>query len=193
MFAMTSTPPAASTKSEMRAELRARRRGHVAATDREAEGADLARHATALATMLGLGDGDTVAVYQAEAGEPPMDEVRRGLQERGIRTIAPITLPTWELDWFDLADPGQAALGLDAVERCAMVLAPALAVDRRGTRLGQGGGCYDRTLARLPEECLVVAVLHAGELTDAPLPSDAHDQPVHAVLAPDGVEFIAAG
>ena len=41
----------------------------------------------------------------------------------------------------------------------------------RGTRLGQGGGSYDRALARHgPGTLLVVAVLHPGELLDEPLP-----------------------
>ena len=64
---------------------------------------------------------------------------------------------------------------------------PALAVDRSGIRLGNGGGCYDRALARVAPDVLVVALLHDGELTDEPLPAEAHDRPVDAVATPSGV------
>ncbi len=66
-----------------------------------------------------------------------------------------------------------------------LVLAPGLAVDASGTRMGQGGGCYDRALPRRRPGVPVVVLLHPGELLggdDEPLPRDPHDQPVDAVL-----------
>jgi len=58
----------------------------------------------------------------------------------------------------------------------ALLLVPLLAFDRSGTRLGYGGGFYDRTLARLQsarlqnDGCpLAVGVAYAGqELSDLP-------------------------
>ena len=47
----------------------------------------------------------------------------------------------------------RASARSDAVALADVVLAPGLAVDRTGTRMGQGGGCYDRALragARAP-------------------------------------------
>jgi 5-formyltetrahydrofolate cyclo-ligase len=61
------------------------------------------------------------------------------------------------------------------------VVVPALRVARDGTRLGRGGGFYDRVLGRA--RGLVVAALHPGELVDA-LPSEPHDRPVAAVVLP---------
>ena len=37
-------------------------------------------------------------------------------------------------------------LGTDAIKLADVVLAPAIAVDTRGVRLGQGGGWYDRAI-----------------------------------------------
>jgi 5-formyltetrahydrofolate cyclo-ligase len=179
-----------SPKRALRESLRARRLGLVARLDRAAESAALADHVVTLVTEHGITPGDTVAVYESLPSEPPLEEVCRRLQARGIRTIAPITLPSWELDWFDLADPARTPLGTGSVASSALVLAPALAVDRAGTRLGQGGGCYDRTLPLVAAGTTVVAVLHPGELTDDLLPRAAHDLPVDAVLTADGVTVV---
>ncbi len=67
-----------------------------------------------------------------------------------------------------------------------LVLVPALAVDRRGVRMGRGGGSYDRVLARLAapgRRPLVVALLHDGEIVDE-VPAEPHDRAVDAALTP---------
>ena len=66
------------------------------------------------------------------------------------------------------------------------MLVPALAVDRRGMRLGRGGGSYDRALERLEgTSALVVALLHEDELLPV-VPAEPHDRPVHGVVRPSG-------
>ena len=64
---------------------------------------------------------------------------------------------------------------------------PALTVDRTGIRLGYGGGCYDRALARARPDALLVALLRDGELVADPLPAEPHDRRVHAVAMPSGL------
>ena len=97
--------------------------------------------------------------------------------------LVPVTRAERDLDWR--AHPAPALLGADAVAGVDVVLVPALAVDRRGVRLGRGGGSYDRALVRA--RGLLVAVLHEGELVDDPLPEEPHDVRVHAVLLPSGL------
>jgi 5-formyltetrahydrofolate cyclo-ligase len=63
------------------------------------------------------------------------------------------------------------------------VVVPALAVDRRGVRLGRGGGSYDRALTRAAG--LTVALLYDGETVEE-LPAEEHDVPVKAVVTPSG-------
>jgi 5-formyltetrahydrofolate cyclo-ligase len=77
-------------------------------------------------------------------------------------------------------------LGLDAITAARLILTPGLAVDHSGTRLGQGGGCYDRALARRRPDALVVTIVNDQEYAARPLPHDAHDVPVDAVLTPGG-------
>jgi 5-formyltetrahydrofolate cyclo-ligase len=61
-----------------------------------------------------------------------------------------------------------------------VVFLPAQAVDRHGTRLGRGKGCYDRALARTTAR--TVALVHPWEVLDEALPAEPHDHPVDAAL-----------
>jgi 5-formyltetrahydrofolate cyclo-ligase len=81
-------------------------------------------------------------------------------------------------------EPTGPRLGVEAIGEADVVVTPALAVDRQGRRLGQGGGSYDRALARRRPDAFVVALLHDGEIWDDDLPADGHDQRVHAAVTP---------
>ena len=59
---------------------------------------------------------------------------------------------------------------------------PALAVDRVGNRLGQGGGWYDRMIPLRSPSAPVCALVYPDELVGAPLPVEAHDRQVDAVV-----------
>ncbi len=74
-----------------------------------------------------------------------------------------------------------------ALVRPDLVIAPLLAFDRRGSRLGQGGGHYDRTLAQLRSEgpVFVLGLAYAGQELDA-VPGEAHDQRLDAILTENG-------
>jgi 5-formyltetrahydrofolate cyclo-ligase len=64
-----------------------------------------------------------------------------------------------------------------------VLLVPMLAFDRKGYRLGYGGGFYDRTLAKLRAIKLVTAigVAYSGQEIEA-VPHDAHDQPLDWIM-----------
>ena len=68
------------------------------------------------------------------------------------------------------------------------VLVPLLAVDRRGQRVGYGGGFYDRFLAQCRPGAQFIGL---NLLTDAPGPALADvlptDVPLHACVGPGGV------
>jgi 5-formyltetrahydrofolate cyclo-ligase len=76
----------------------------------------------------------------------------------------------------------------DAEEkRPDLVIAPLLAFDRFGGRLGQGGGHYDRALAELRRTgpVFVLGLAFAGQEVDR-LDLEPHDQPLDAVLTEAG-------
>ena len=60
---------------------------------------------------------------------------------------------------------------------------PLVAFDRRGGRLGQGGGHFDRTLEALDAKGKVFAIglAYAGQEVAA-VPREEHDRPLDAIL-----------
>lgn len=80
--------------------------------------------------------------------------------------------------------------GADVVEP-DLVIAPLLAFDRDGRRLGQGGGYYDRALAalRARKAVFVLGLAYVGQETHG-LPIEPHDQRLDAILTES--EYIAA-
>jgi 5-formyltetrahydrofolate cyclo-ligase len=155
------------TKTTCRAALLAAR----AALPPEVRAAGDAARDAVLAPLL---RGVRLAAYASFGTEPST----AGLVDE--RTLLPVVRPDRDLDW---ALRGELQ-GVAALAGCDVVLVPALAVDRRGVRLGRGGGSYDRALPRA--RGLVVALLHEGELVDA-LPGEPHDVPVAAVALPSGL------
>ncbi|MBA2637501.1 MAG: 5-formyltetrahydrofolate cyclo-ligase, partial [Solirubrobacterales bacterium] len=84
---------------------------------------------------------------------------------------------------LDTREPVGRSLGREAIGEAQLVLAPALAVDRSGGRLGQGGGSYDRALGRTT--ATVLAVVFDAEVLDA-VPVEPHDRRVDGALTPGG-------
>lgn len=139
-----------------------------------------------------------VAGYVPVSGEPggaDLPEALRAALPAPVRLLLPVLRPDLDLDWAEYAGPHSLVsgprglrepvggrLGPAAVATADLVVVPALAVDRRGMRLGRGGGSYDRALARL-DSVLTVALLHDGELVGR-VPAEPHDRPVRAAIAP---------
>ncbi len=135
----------------------------------------------------------------AEPGGTDLPEILAQALPSDGRLLLPVLLPDADLDWAvhegpasvgagprGLREPIGARAGVDAVRHVDLLIVPAVAVGRDGTRLGRGGGSYDRTLGRAGR-AVVVALLHDGELLDA-VPREPHDRPVHAVVTPtDGL------
>lgn len=68
------------------------------------------------------------------------------------------------------------------------LIVPLLAFDRRGYRLGYGGGFYDRTLEMLRRAGPVFAVGLAYDAQQVPLvPTEPTDQPLDAIVTPQGL------
>jgi 5-formyltetrahydrofolate cyclo-ligase len=130
-------------------------------------------------------------------GEPPTLPLLAALRASGVRVLLPLLRDDLDLEWADydgdaqhllpgprgVLHPAGASLGLEGISVAALVLAPALAVDGAGRRLGQGGGSYDRALARTTAP--VLAVVFDDELLDT-VPVQQHDRPVNGTLTPAG-------
>lgn len=158
-----------------------------------------AGEATRTRLLLGLPElaaAGTVAAYISMPTEPDTGELIRRLTGRGVQVLLPVLLPDGDLDWGvagalvagpgRLQEPAGRRLGVEAIATADVVVCPGLAADRGGTRLGRGGGSYDRALVRARADALRVLLLYDGELVDR-LPVDPHDQPVHVVVTPTRV------
>lgn len=140
----------------------------------------------------------TVACYASRPTEPGTAPLLAALVERGVRVLLPVLLADSDLAWEAVTcEPGAPgreravdAPCRQALARADVVLVPALAVDTLGHRLGQGGGSYDRALARVGTGVPVVALVHDDEILDAavePVPAAAHDCSVDLAATPSRV------
>ena len=86
---------------------------------------------------------------------------------------------------FGLQEPPGPWLPAEAIARAAVVLVPALAVDRTGVRLGRGGGFYDRSLVLCAPGASLVAVVRDEEVLEE-LPHERHDVRMTHALTPGG-------
>ncbi len=79
-----------------------------------------------------------------------------------------------------------------ALEAASIVLIAGLSVDEAGTRLGQGGGWYDRALLYKGVSAPVIACIFEWEYRGKELlPREDHDIPVDGVITPS--HFIKLG
>lgn len=109
---------------------------------------------------------------------PVVQPLGHPLQFRAWAPGEPLVARTW-----GIREPADTA---PLVEPDAL-LVPLLAFDRRGVRLGYGGGYYDRTLERLRRLKPVIAIglaYAAQELAE--VPSGPHDQRLDWVLTENG-------
>jgi 5-formyltetrahydrofolate cyclo-ligase len=84
-------------------------------------------------------------------------------------------------DAFGVPSPPKTAQETDP----KLILVPLLGFDRAGNRLGQGGGHYDRIIAKhRPRGAVAMGVAYAEQETDA-LPVGPHDMALDWVLTPN--------
>jgi 5-formyltetrahydrofolate cyclo-ligase len=134
----------------------------------------------------------TVSAYAARPDEVATDGLLRALWDRGVRVALP-RVHASELRLHEVSadtqltssplgvrEPAPAAPTLDA-ESIDLFLVPGLLFDRRGRRLGRGGGHFDRLLARARPEATRVGLCHASRVVDA-LPEDPWDARMHFVV-----------
>ncbi|HZV26273.1 MAG TPA: 5-formyltetrahydrofolate cyclo-ligase [Acidothermaceae bacterium] len=187
-----SSPDVAAAKRSLRRELLARRT-HRTDADRAWIAAALAQvFAAEFESRIRGGDIRpvaplrVVALYLSFATEPGTGPLIEWLADQRVRSLASTVLPDADLDWIEV--PDGTPLGLEAITDADVILAPALAVDLSGHRLGRGGGSYDRALTRVRPGQTVLAVVHDDEVLDA-VPNEPHDRIVDGALTPSGVRY----
>lgn len=179
----TAIPPV--EKQSLRNVFRAKRRALAPALQQV--------HAVAVAREMlpHIAVGDTVAVYFARDGEVDLAPLMEACWQREIAVAVPIlhgsTLSFAALrqgasliaNRYGIAEPA-----LPALVEPTIVVAPVVAFDAHGQRLGMGGGYYDRYFAAAPD-ALPIGVAHECQRAGA-LAADPWDVPLAAIVTENG-------
>lgn len=183
------------SKDDLRRAMRARRRDlavlHPDAAERAAEHLPLGA----------LPQASVAAGYHALGAELSPWPVLRALRAAGAQIVMPVAPKPHAPLLFRAFEDGQPlepdAARVPSPTSAArtftpdLVIAPLIAFDGQGYRLGQGGGYYDRTLAALRAggRLFAIGLAYAGQEVDR-IPRDAHDQPLDAILTESGYHRI---
>lgn len=195
-------------KAEMRRAVIARRDA-IEPDVRAAKSADVCAR---LVELLGRSDPAaprTVAVYAAMGSEVDPAAFAIAAAARGWRVAYPCMLSAADaaacgqrmcMRAVTAGDVGTApfiahpthafaAMDIDSdrfpivpAEALDMIVVPLVAFDRTGTRLGYGGGCYDRYLPTLLASCQIVGIAFDEQRVEH-VPTDAHDLSLPTIIS----------
>jgi 5-formyltetrahydrofolate cyclo-ligase len=156
---------------------------------------DFAARIARFADELAVARDAAVSFYWPMGDEADPRALAHAMAARGHTLALPVVVakksPLHFREWregdalvvhsFGMHEPGAHARTLAP----DVLLIPLLAFDAQGTRLGYGGGFYDRTLASLATK-RAIGIAYAGQEVDE-LPCHDHDHPLDAVVTEAGV------
>ncbi len=197
------TPGSTKARGDIRREMRHRRRA-LSAVERSALALRLTRHA---AGSPWLRRSLRIAAYLPNDGEMDLRPLIRRLWKSGKLCYLPVLNAErlWFMPYrphtrlrsnrFGIPEPVLAPRHRWPRQTLDLVLAPLVAFDGRGNRLGMGGGYYDRTFAYLASRShwhrpLVVGVAYSFQRVHT-LPAHPWDVPLHGVVTELGIEWFS--
>lgn len=177
-------------KRVLRITMRERRRA-LSPEQRTQASALAAGHLLALPELT---SARTVALYAALPDEADPAVAVPRLLARGVQPVFPRVVDN-ELEFVAVAGIAELVPGFRGVREPAgeamppgdidVVVVPGVAFDVEGGRLGQGGGHYDRLLARLPAAAVRVGFCLALQLITS-VPRGPHDLTVDVLVTEEG-------
>lgn len=180
-------------KQDLRRQL-LRRRGAIDQSDRAAAAAAVQQWVMETAEWQ---TAATVLAYAASGSELVTGPLLTAALAAGKRLTLPRVDEDGDLSLHAVADPAHLVPGFrDILEpspgllrvgvgEVDLALVPGVGFDRRGGRLGYGGGFYDRLLADHGWRCPIWGLAFACQIVDR-LPLEGHDRRVAAVVTEAG-------
>lgn len=195
-------------KAELRRTVIARRDA-IDLDVRAAKSAVVCARLVELMESSGTAGQHTVAVYAAMGSEVDPAAFAAAAAKRGWRVAYPCMLSAIDAAACGqrmcmravaaddtsaapfIAHPARAFAATDIdsdrfpivpAEALDMIVVPLVAFDRTGTRLGYGGGCYDRYLPMLSPVCQIVGIAFDEQRINH-VPTDAHDLPLPNIIS----------
>lgn len=149
-----------------------------------------------LRTLEAFQSSKTIALYMALAGEVKLDTLFPTCWKLGKRTCIPVfnakakiyemaeITPETECftGHYGIREPLSPALF--PMDKIDLIAVPGVAFDRKGNRLGRGGGYYDRLLEGFSGISAAVA-FDFQVLSE--IPAERHDKPVNALVTETGI------
>ena len=132
-----------------------------------------------------------IASYRSFGYEPDTTSLNEQILKSGRQLLLPVRLSDnslefriWDGNLSNLVRNGklEEPSGERYLGAIDMMIVPALAVDKKGNRLGRGGGSYDRALDSFSG--FSVALVYENEVLEE-LPTEEHDVPVRLLLTPE--------
>jgi len=144
-------------------------------------------------------DSSTLMAFLSFGSEVLTDDLIRWGWSQGKRIVVPLCRPEsreltpCRIDGFDELETGHYGIrepktgGLRSVPRTEIdaVIVPAVAFDRRGYRVGYGGGYYDRFLPECPQAANIGAAFACQIVPE--VPSDRYDLAVDRIVTEEGI------
>lgn len=190
----------ASAKRALRQAVRLRR---AARSEQQRSADDEARFAV-LVESVGPRPPRTVAAYLSAGDEPDTLRLVAWLAAQRVRVLLPVLTdgagsrvdgPAWaayagpdalRAGPLGLLEPIGPRLPAPALTEAGLVVCPGLAANRRGDRLGRGGGWYDRALGHAEPTTPSVLLLNDDEVLDV-IPAQPWDRRVDRIATPSGL------
>ena len=188
---IATTTEADSVKPQIRAEIRAKR---DALSDKE-RAAGARRIVERLLQHPDVHRAKTVLLYASYGSEVHTDDLAKELIKRGkavafpkITSVAGL-MTLWRIKNLDALIPHKHGIRAPDVTRSQpiepitvdCVIYPGLAFTKGLSRLGQGGGYYDRLSTKIADNCARIGVCFETQLVDT-LPQETHDAKLHWVV-----------
>lgn len=147
-----------------------------------------------LTELRELREASTLMLFLSFGSEVLTDDLLRWGWDAGKRIVIPLCRPEGrgltpcllgsfaelETGHYGIREPNAEIIRTVPREEIDAVLVPAVAFDRRGYRVGYGGGYYDRFLPEVPRAARIGAAFSCQIVAE--IPADFHDVPADRIV-----------